>query len=187
MGVLHDLGRQDLLPTLSRSGLSPLRKEDLANIMEAAVLESHRSERSLIVTGLEMFERIDGKLMGSQDQAQLYWTELPEFSHLQAHRLSDAKEGHGPKLSLREQLQNCCEKEAHAVLLEAFLAFLSQLLGFSSESFSPASSLAMYGLDSLSAVSCQYWFYRGMFAPLEVFFGGRGLTWCRAGCRCLCG
>lgn len=133
--------------------------------MEAAVLESYRSERSLIVTGLEMFERVDGKLMGSQDQTQLYWTELPEFSHLQSHRLSDATEKPDVKLSLREQLQEGNDKDAHAVLLEAFLAFLTQLLGFSSESFNPALSLAMYGLDSLSAVSCQYWFYRGVLIP----------------------
>lgn len=129
--------------------------------MEAAVLESHRSERSLIVTGLEMFERVDGKLVGSQDQTQLYWTELPEFSHLQSHRFGDAKERSDEKLSLREQLRDSDKMDPRVVLLEAFLAFLSQLLGFSSESFNPAVSLAMYGLDSLSAVSCQYWFYRG--------------------------
>lgn len=139
--------------------------------MEAAVLESPRSERSLIVTGLEMFERVDGKLVGSQDQTQLYWTELPEFSHLQSHRLSDAKEKIDEKLSLREQLQKCDKKNAHTVLLEAFLTFLTQLLGFSSESFNPALSLAMYGLDSLSAVSCQYWFYRGEMLSTQCSFG----------------
>ena len=181
IGILHDLGREDLLPTLSRSGLSPLRKADLAHIMEAAILESHRSERSLIVTGLEMFERVDGKLMGSQDQTQLYWTELPEFSHLQSHRLSDAEDKLDTKLSLCEQLRNSNGKDAHAVLLEAFLAFLAQLLGFNSGSFNPALALAMYGLDSLSAVSCQYWFYRGLLLSKKCSCGWV-LIWCRAGC-----
>lgn len=154
--------------------------------MEAAVLESHRSERSLIVTGLEMFERVDGKLVGSQDQTQLYWTELPEFSHLQSHRLSDAKEKVHVELSLREQLRDCDKENAHSVLFQAFLAFLTQLLGFSSESFNPALSLAMYGLDSLSAVSCQYWFYRGLL-PAEEHSRGMVLTLHRAGSRYLCG
>lgn len=163
MGVLHELGKDNLLQTLSRSGLSSLRKKDLAKIMEAAVMESHRtSDRSLILTGLEMYERVDGKLLGSQDQTQLYWTEVPEFSHLQSHRLSSAKGGKGDsQLSLRKRLQGLNKGGAHGIAMEAFLAFLSQLLGFESSTFNPGSPLAVYGLDSLSAVSCQYWFYRG--------------------------
>ncbi|KAL9119068.1 MAG: hypothetical protein Q9187_004377 [Circinaria calcarea] len=164
VGVLHELGKGDLLQTLSRSGLSSLGKKDFAKIMEAAVMESHRtSERSLILTGLQMYERVDGKLVGSQDQTQLYWTELPEFGHLQSHRLSSVKgEKCNSQLSLREQIQGLNKGDTHGTVTEAFLAFLSQLLGFESSIFNPGSSLAVYGLDSLSAVSCQYWFYRGL-------------------------
>ena len=160
--MLHEIGREDLLQTLSRSGLSHLRKEHLASIMEAAVSESSRSERSLIVTGLEMFERVDGKLVGSQDQTQLYWTELPELGFLQTHRLGDTKGSPDEQLSLRQRIQDLHEKDAHNVLLDAFLPFLSQLLGFPTSTFTPSVSLAMYGLDSLSAVSCQYWFHRSL-------------------------
>ncbi|MCJ1473023.1 hypothetical protein MMC13_001672 [Lambiella insularis] len=123
VGILHELGKQDLLQTLSRSGLHPLHKIPLAKIMEAAVVESHRSERSLIVTGLEMFHRIDGKLIGSQDQTQLYWTEVPEFGFLQHHSLSSMDAKSEVQLSIRDQLATLTGKEAPAALQEAFLGF----------------------------------------------------------------
>ena len=132
--------------------------------MEAAVLESRRTERWLLLTGLEMFERVDGKLVGSQDQTQLYWTELPEFGHLQTHRLSNGGGTSDGQMSLRERLValNGEDREkVHKALLDAFLEFFAKLLGFDTEMFNPGSSLFSYGLDSLSAVSCQYWFYRG--------------------------
>ena len=130
--------------------------------MEAAVLESHRSERSLIVTGLEMFERVDGKLVGSQDQSQTYWIDVPEFGFLQDHKISSAPGKSDLSLSLREQLRKLeGMDDARDMLLDAFLAFASQMLGFDPSTFHPFSPLAMYGLDSLSAVSCQYWFFRG--------------------------
>ena len=161
-GVLHELGREDLLQTLSRSGLSHLRKNDLAKIMEAAITESHcHSDRSVMVTGLEMFERIDGKLVGSQDQTQLYWTDLAEFGHLQSHSLSEATNKPDRQLSLQELIQTLNEEEARIALLETFLDFLSKLLGFATSTFNSSSPLSMCGLDSLSAVSCQYWFYKG--------------------------
>ena len=130
--------------------------------MEAAIVESHRSERSLILTGLEMFDRVDGKLVGSQDQTQLYWTELPEFGFLQHHSLSSTTGKGETQLSIREQLAGIPAKNVPAAMQDAFLAFVAQLLGFDASLFNPASSLAIYGLDSLSAVSCQYWFHRGM-------------------------
>ena len=119
------------------------------------------SDRSLIVTGLEMFERVDGKLVGSQDQTQLYWTDLPEFGHLQSHSLSEAKNKSERQLGLQERIRSLDEEEARIALLSAFLDFLSQLLGFATTTFNPISSLDMCGLDSLSAVSCQYWFHKG--------------------------
>ncbi|KAI9718693.1 MAG: Type I Iterative PKS [Candelaria pacifica] len=161
IGILHELGKDGLLQTLNRAGLSHLGKAELGKIMEAAVAESHHSERSMILTGLEMFERVDGKLVGSIDQQQLYWTELPEFSLLQSHRLSDGRSGPAMKDDLREQVQNMDAGSAIAALLDAFFSFLSELLGFPTSTLDPTSSLSMYGLDSLSAVSCQYWFHKG--------------------------
>ncbi len=158
---MHELGKDDLCQTLARAGLSRLGKEELNKIMEAAVIESRHSERSMILTGLEMFERVDGKLVGSIDQQQLYWTELPEFGFLQSHRLSSGKEGASTKAGLLEQVRKLNERDAKAALLVAFFAFLSELLGFPNTTFDATSSLSMYGLDSLSAVSCQYWFHKG--------------------------
>ena len=121
-----------------------------------------------------MFERVDGKIVGNQDQMQLYWTELPEFGHLQSHRKSDdARQGGGGDDAhlglLRDGLARLLDDEgqAYALLQERFLAFLSTLLGFPSASFDVAATLWAYGLDSLSAVSCQYWFHRGSFSPLS--------------------
>ena len=164
IGVLHDLGKEDLISTLTRSGLSPLGKQELAKIMEAAVLESRHSDRFLILTGLEMFDRVDGKLVGSRDQVQLFWTELPEFGFLQNHKLGDTEVSpNDAKLSLREKVLSLPDKEAQNLLQAAFIAFLSQLLGFDAGKLDPSSSLAAYGLDSLSAVSCQYWIHRSRY------------------------
>ncbi len=132
--------------------------------MEAAVLESRHSDRSLILTGLEMFDRVDGKLVGSRDQVQLFWTELPEFGFLQNHKVGDIEtEPDDAKLSIREEVLSLPDKEAQTLLQTAFVGFLSQLLGFDAGKLDSSSSLAAYGLDSLSAVSCQYWIHRSIY------------------------
>ena len=68
MGVLYNLSNPQMLQILSRSGLTHLTRHHLGKIMEAAVLESPRRDRSLIVTGLNMFEReADGSLSGRNE------------------------------------------------------------------------------------------------------------------------
>ena len=47
------------------------------------------------------------------------------------------------------------------VIRVAFLNFLSQLLGFGVDTFDPSQALNMYGIDSLSGLSCQFWFHKG--------------------------
>lgn len=75
MGVLYALSKENMLDILTRSGLSHLTKTHLAKIMEAAILESDRRDRSLIVTGLEMFERdAGGKMKGREEP--LFWADL---------------------------------------------------------------------------------------------------------------
>lgn len=163
VGVLHDLGKKDLVETLTRSGLSPLGKKEFAKIMEAAVLESRESGPSLILTGLEMFDRVDGDIVGSRDQRQLFWTELPEFGFLQNHKLGDTVRNlNDTKVSLHNEVLGLPEEGARTLLEKSFIEFLSQLLGFDIGKLVPTSSLAAYGLDSLSAVSCQYWVHRRM-------------------------
>ena len=75
MGILYDLSKANMREILTRSGLTHLTKTHLAKIMETAIFESSRRNRSLIITGLEMFERdAGGKLMGRTEP--LFWTEL---------------------------------------------------------------------------------------------------------------
>jgi hypothetical protein len=172
VGILYELGKRDKLPqTLARSGLTPLEKHHLAKIMEAAIYESHDSQstRSFILTGLESFEQVNGEFLGSKDQTMLYWTELPEFGFLHSYRKTPRGEAGRKKqaLSLKEQALTMSEADARAALLGNFLAFLAGLVGFPIDTFNSGSPLASYGLDSLSAVSCQHWFHRGMFSKLK--------------------
>lgn len=168
MGVLYSLSNPNMLQILSRSGLTHLTKYHLGKIMEAAVLESPRRDRSLILTGLNMFEReADGTLTGRSDP--LLWTEWPEFGHLQEYKLPKT-EGRDKidKAPLKDQVAAIRHKgdtgQLRDVVRHAFLTFLSQLLGFGVDAFDPSQALGMYGIDSLSGVSCQYWFHKGTAA-----------------------
>ena len=62
----------------------------------------------------------------------------------------------------RERDKGVREKEVGEVITDAYLDFLAQLSGFAKERIDPErGGLGMYGIDSLSGVSCQYWFHRG--------------------------
>ncbi|RDW80856.1 hypothetical protein BP5796_05554 [Coleophoma crateriformis] len=171
-GILHALRQgPGLLETLTRSGLSHLAKHHLAKIMEAAVTESHNpaSTRSFILTGLDMFERVDDRLVGAKDQTMLYWTELPEFGFLQSYKKTwDMDDGHGNEMTLKEKVATLDENQMRETVMNAFLSFLAGLLGFQTQIFDRQSPLVVYGLDSLSAVSCQYWFHRELDAAVKV-------------------
>lgn len=149
----------DLLRTLSKSGLQALRPDQFTKIMEAAVFESQHGDRSLISTGFEMFKTLDDVVQSTPDQNQLFWTEWPEFGFLFDHNIRTTEAIKA--ISLREQLQ---EKHGDAVreaLLQAFLLCLSSVLGYDVASLDPGLSPASYGVDSLNAVSCRYWFFKG--------------------------
>lgn len=168
MGVLHNLSKPDMCQILNRSGLTRLNKSQLETIMEAAVLESSNSHgRSLIVTGLEIFEREkDGSLAGRTEP--LFWTELPEFGHLQSYKVTDEttqSESHDQQIPIKEQLMHFCKSRdtrgMRDLVLDAFLVFLSRSMGFAVDAFDPQQALAMYAVDSLTGVDCQYWFHQG--------------------------
>lgn len=111
MGVLHDLSEPDMLQILSRSGLTQLTKKHLAKTMEAAVLKSPRRYcRSLIITGIEIFEReTDGSLAGHAEP--LFWTEIPEFGHLERYRTVEKTskgENHDQQIPIKERLAEFC-------------------------------------------------------------------------------
>ena len=168
MGVLYSLSNPNMLQILSRSGLTHLTKYHLGKIMEAAIFESSRRDRSLILTGLNMFEReADGTLTGRSDA--LLWTEWPEFGHLQEYKLPGIEGGSKvDKAALKDQVAAIRHKgdteQLREIIRHAFLTFLSQLLGFGVDAFDPSQALGMYGIDSLSGVSCQYWFHKGTTA-----------------------
>ena len=164
MGVLYNISNPQMLQILSRSGLTHLTKYHLGKIMEAAVLESPRRDRSLIVTGLNMFEReADGSLSGRTEPVM--WTDWPEFGHLQQYKLRTGSESDLNKASLKDQVAASRHKggpeQMKDIIRKAFLTFLSQLLGFAVDAFDTSQALNMHGIDSLSGVSCQYWFHRG--------------------------
>lgn len=164
MGVLYDLSKPDMLRILDRSGLTHLTKHHLAKIMEAAIHESPRRDRSLILTGLNMFEReADGSLAGRTEP--LFWPDWPEFGHLQQYKLpKEAGESNTSGAPLKDQVaavrHRGDKEQIRDVVRNAFLTFLSQLLGFGVEAFDPSQPLTIYGIDSLSGVSCQYWFHK---------------------------
>ena len=165
MGVLYNLSKPDMLQKLSRGGLTHLTKHHLAKIMEAAVLESPRRDRSLVLTGLNMFEReADGSLAGRTEP--LSWIDWPEFGHLQQYKLPAIVDGSDTSTAqLRDQIaamrRHGATEQVKDAIRDAFLTFLSQLLGFGVDAFDPSQALMMYGIDSLSGVSCQYWFHKG--------------------------
>lgn len=128
IGVLHELlgEKEHLLATLARSGLTRLQKDHLDKIMEAAMLVSQNkdfaADRDVILTGLEMFERVDGKLVGEKDQNMLHWTELPGFGNLQVHQRSWGAEGRGAGQggTLRERIEQLDDAGAAEAIRDAF-------------------------------------------------------------------
>lgn len=125
-----------------------------------------------------MFQRdADNKLVG-RNHAPLFWTELPEFSHLQTYAPPSQDGGYASKkdIILKKQVTELLagdgggeggesaskREDVKNVVTDAFLGFLAQLSGFAAERIDvERGGLGMYGIDSLSGVGCQYWFHRG--------------------------
>jgi non-ribosomal peptide synthetase component F len=160
---------ETLLRTLARSGLTSLYADDFEKIMEATVNESIRPDlkRSLLSVGFDMFETVDGKVQAREDQKQLFWTDSPEFGFMMDHRFST--DGGLNDVSIKDQIDRAEPVEAQRVLLKAFLGCLSNLLGYDLNAFDPSSPLAVYGFDSLNAVSVRYWFFKELALDLPVF------------------
>ena len=157
IGVLAD--DHYLLRTLVQSGFQVLLPDHFLKIMEAAVFESQYGDCSLISVGFEMFETLDDVVQSTPEQNQIFWSKWPEFGFLFDHKLR--KTAAVKVESLREQLQEKNGDAAHPILLKAFLSCLSSVLGYDVADLDPKSSLASYGVDSLNAVSCRYWFFMG--------------------------
>ena len=164
LGVMSGIGvlaeDHTLLRTLRQSGFRALKSSDLLKVVEAAVIESQHMNRTIISVGFEMFESIDDVVQSNPDQNQLFWAESPEFGFLLDHQLSTSETPRD--VSLQSRLYNQKDRqEAYSILLDAFLTFFGNMLGYDITLIDPMLSIASYGMDSLSAVACRYWFFKG--------------------------
>lgn len=127
-----------------------------------------------------MFSRdANNKLVGRQEP--LFWTELPEFSHLQSYLppctpSSLTSSSRAKELPLKTQIKLSLDRGDGAgvrdIVREGFMGFLAGLSGFKREDLDLRRGVGVYGVDSLSGVGCQYWFWRGEFFLSFLFFFG---------------
>ena len=161
LGAMCDIGvlseNKDLLQTLRKSGMLSLKPDKLLKIFEAAVLESRSINRTLLVTGLEMFKKLDGTVQSSLAQNQIFWADWPEFGGLFDHESSITEV---KLLTLLQRLETLELEKAHEVLCREFVICLGNLLGTDTSDIDLTAPLASYGLDSLNAVSFRYWFFK---------------------------
>ena len=155
VGVIAD--NDDLLRTFELSGLRPLLPHEVLKIFRAAVLNSYSRERSLLVTGFQMYDSINGRIEAPSPD-QIFWGTWPEFGFLFSHLISDTSEAQST--SLIDDLTTSTNTAAASILLKAFVLGVSTILGYDAERLDPTNPLSAYGLDSLNAVACRYWFFR---------------------------
>ncbi|KAF4460944.1 polyketide synthase [Fusarium albosuccineum] len=168
IGVLAD--NESLLACFDTAGLAAGGEHELESFMEAAVRESHRPDgRSFIGMGLQMFATVDGALQTRPSQNQVFWADFAEFGCLMDHRRELSGCGGPENRHLGEQLRAAEEDEAHRLLLGQFLPCLANVLGYKLEALDPSSSIAAYGLGSLNAVACRYWFFKEVSVDVAVF------------------
>ena len=147
-----------LLEYCAQMGHSTVGAEELEKVMDSAIISSASpSCPSLMGMGLEMFETVDGVIQKTASQSQAFWTDMPEFGTLMSHVSTGAE---SESRSLKEQLQSATEQEACQILSDAFSKCLATLMGYPVDKLDLDSSIAAYGLDSLNAMSCRYWFFQ---------------------------
>jgi NADPH:quinone reductase-like Zn-dependent oxidoreductase len=169
LGAVEEIGTlaEDTrtLSTLTQSGLRILNSSEVLCCVEAAVYESQHSQRHLLVTGFDMFATVNNVIQATPEQNLIFWANSAEFSHFFDHRASD--ECHKAEASLLDQIRSSDDETAHAKLRTAFLQFLAGVLGYSAEKLDSWQPIAAYGVDSLNAVACRFWFHKGkIFQPL---------------------
>ncbi|KAL8851489.1 MAG: hypothetical protein Q9221_003589 [Calogaya cf. arnoldii] len=151
-------------------------------------------EEAVMVTGMDMWEdhageegsgegggwrKRGGKRGGKGGIGNVYWRNCPEFSHLAHYRPLSSSSPTTKEKPLKDKVKETLARSEtdgigndkgllENVITESFLSFLSQTLGFEPKTFDPANSLAIYGLDSLSAVGVQYWVYRELSVNITV-------------------
>lgn len=165
LGAIRDIGTlahdTDHLSRLHNSGMRMLSPDEFLITMEAAVIESQHFDRPLIGTGLQSFKSINGVIQCDAGQTQMFWTQSTEFQSLLDHHLDDTKTA--KELSLIEQIGEMGPAEAHKLALDAFFVALGSVLGYDVGDIDASKSLTSYGLDSLNAVACRFWFSKREF------------------------
>jgi amino acid adenylation domain-containing protein len=156
-----------LLEYCAQMGHSTVGAPELEKVMESAILSSASPAcPSLLGMGLEMFETVDGVIQKTASQSQAFWTDMPEFGTLMSHVATGVQ---SETRSLKERLQSSTEQEACQILSEAFSECLATLMGYPVDKLDLDSSIAAYGLDSLNAMSCRYWFFQQIGVDVPVF------------------
>jgi len=181
LGAMEGVGTlaedADTLRTLRKSGLRLLNAKEFLRIVEAAVHESRHQDRYLLVTGLEVFSTAKNADKTETTQGQVFWEDFPEFSHLFEHE-PRGSEGSDTDVPLAERLTIVPEEEAHGLLCAAFLEFLSGLLGYPVSKLDATQAVAAYGVDSLNAVACRFWFFQQLKLDVPIFdiLGSRSIN-----------
>ena len=164
LGPIKDSGTlandSALVDTLQRSGLKAMSTHEFLVAMDAAVIESHRRGRALIGTGIQPLEAINGVVKSHSDGAQVCWAQWPEFGSLIHHGLDDSRNTR--QTTLREGLKAESPETALPALTTAFCEALSTILGYEDSTIDTSKPLTAFGLDSLNAISCRFWFSKGM-------------------------
>ena len=150
----------ELMQTLRKSGLEPLSTEDFLKSVEAALEVCHDETHSgIIVTGLHTFQTCNGNILSEPWQDQLFWVKTPEFNNILIHRVGEA--AGSPKQTLRESVSHVKGPDRLNCLWAAFKSTLSGILGNDPSNIDMRMPLSSYGIDSLSAMACRYWIFRG--------------------------
>lgn len=167
----------DTLRTLRKSGLRLLDASEFLQIVEAAVHESKHEDRYLLVTGFETFSASRTTSQTEAAQGQVFWERFPEFGHL-FEREPEESSGSNMAMPLVQRLKTADEATAHDLLCVAFLGFLSSLLGFPVSKLDPTEAIAAYGVDSLNAVACRFWFFQQLKLDVPIFdvLGSRSIN-----------
>lgn len=167
IGVLSE--NSSLKSIYINSGLRLLSKSDLEKMLQAAVQECYYpSHRVVIGAGLRTLKNVNGHLRDEHvDANQCFWAEMAEFSPMIEYCHDSKIEA--VAASLRDRIRTNIG-DAHQTLLKEIITFLSSLIGLPARDIRPATPLAQYGLDSLSAVSFRYWIFKGLIIFYALSF-----------------
>jgi hypothetical protein len=156
VGILA--GEDQLMKTLSNTGLHCYDLDMFDKIVEAGILESYSSDKSILGTGLERFRNIDGVVKARPEQNQIFWSDWPEFGYFFDYTESELTNTRAK--TLLEKIQDSSDAEQHLLLYGAFSECLSNVLGRNMAGLDPDMSIAAFGLDSLNTITCRYWFFK---------------------------